>query len=301
MATAIWTISVVGLAFIAISLLCTFIMTVAGFFTLHRRGDYTRSYVSWIKAAMTLGTIWMALWIGAMLSPVMYFPRRNIYDSPRFHLYAVYQLFYLVTLAVVMATQIEVARGFKGESSGWVKGKTSKILLGVFVVLSVIRFILYEISAVTTVWVSLASYAIDLIQFILLWVGSIVSPVYLVKGKGYFNPNVNYSPLPVIYVIPADVILLQIQNSHRVYRSLLAIFILTLLRQTFECLYAIASFVSLFISTYNSYANVWTAILHIPRIIFTAWMVTATFGVFFSLASLFQHGPSRVKYDGESA
>ncbi|CAI6097208.1 hypothetical protein V2G26_003728 [Clonostachys chloroleuca] len=281
MATTVWTISVVGLAFIAISLLCTFIMTVAGFITLHRLGDYARSCVSWIKASMTLGTIWMALWIGAMLSPDTYFSRRNIYDNPRFHLSAFYQLFYLVTLAVVMATQIEVARGFKDESSAWVKSKTSKILLGVFVVLSVIRFILYEISAVTTVWVTVASYAIDLVQFILLWVGSIVSLVYLVKGKGHFNPN--------------------IQNSHRVYRSLLAIFILTLLRQTFEGLYAIAYFVSLFISIYDSYANVWTTILHIPRIIFTAWMVTATFGVFFSLASLFKRGPSRVKYDGESA
>ncbi|CAG9975596.1 unnamed protein product [Clonostachys byssicola] len=281
MATTIGIISIVGLAFIALSLLCSFIMTVAGFFTLHRRGDYTRSYVSWIKASMTLGTIWMALWIGAMLSPVMYFPRRNIYDSPRFHLYAFYQLFYLVTLAVVMATQIEVARGFKDASSGWIKGKTSKILLGVFVVLSVIRFILYEISGVTTVWVTVGSSAIDLIQFILLWVGSIVTLVYLVKGKGYFTPS--------------------IQNSHRVYRSLLAIFILTLLRQTFEGLYAIAYFVSLFISTYDSYANVWITILHIPRIIFTAWTVTANFGVFFGLASLFKHGPSRVKYDGESA
>lgn len=133
----------------------------------------------------------MALWIGAMLSPDTYFSRRNIYDNPRFHLSAFYQLFYLVTLAVVMATQIEVARGFKDESSAWVKSKTSKILLGVFVVLSVIRFILYEISAVTTVWVTVASYAIDLVQFILLWVGSIVSLVYLVKGKGHFNPNVS--------------------------------------------------------------------------------------------------------------
>lgn len=57
MATTVWTISVVGLAFIAISLLCTFIMTVAGFITLHRLGDYARSCVSWIKASMTLGTM----------------------------------------------------------------------------------------------------------------------------------------------------------------------------------------------------------------------------------------------------
>ncbi|VUC28121.1 unnamed protein product [Clonostachys rosea] len=276
-----WTIGVVGLAFTAIALLCTLIMTVAGFITLHRRGDYARSYVSWIKASMTLGTIWMALWIGAMLSPISYYPRRDIYGNARFHVYAVYQLFYLVTLAVVMVTQLEVARGFKDESSGWIKGKTSKILLGVFVVLSVIRFILYEITGVTTVWVSVAAYAIDLIQFILLWVGSIVSLVYLVKGKRFFNPN--------------------IQNSHRVYRSLLAIFILTLLRQTFEGLYAIAYFVSLFISTYDSYANIWITILHIPRVIFNAWMITATLGVFFSFASLFKHGPIRTKYDGESA
>lgn len=134
----------------------------------------------------------MALWIGAMLSPINFY-RGDMHSSSRFHVYAVYQLFYLVTLAVVMTTQVEVARGFKDESSSWIRQKTSAILLGVHVAFSVIRFILYEVSGATSVWVVIPAYAIDLVQFILLWIGSIVSLVYLVKGKAYFNPAVSFS------------------------------------------------------------------------------------------------------------
>ncbi|CAG9954484.1 unnamed protein product [Clonostachys rosea f. rosea IK726] len=252
-------IAIAGLVFACIAFLVSLGLTIFGFVKLHRHGSNGPLSLSWVKASLTLTTTWLALEIMAQTVPDTSVSA-GTYDkaNPSFHTNVVCALFGATAFVVVMVTEIEVVRDFKAPSARWFSRKLAFSILGLVVSLNCLRIFLAEALLFTQVEkLGLACNAIDAVTILILLLFGITAFVFLVRARAAV--------------------------SFRIFKYMVAIYIITLCRLTYQSIYTILYLVSLYSVDFGAY---WTIFLQLPSVFISAWSLLACLGLMYHVASL---------------
>ncbi|VUC29164.1 unnamed protein product [Clonostachys rosea] len=265
-------IAIAGLVFTCIAFLVSLGLTIFGFIKLHRRGSNGPSSLSWVKASLTLTTTWLALEIMAQTVPDTSISV-GIYDkaNPSFHTNVICGLFGATAFVVTIFTEVEIVRDFKTPSAQLFPRKLAFSILGLVISLNFLRIFLAEALLFTEIEkLGLACNAIDAATILILLLFGITALVFLVRAK--------------------DAV------SSRIFKYVLAIYIITLFRLSYQSIYTILYTLSIYSHDFGPY---WTILMQIPTVFVSAWSLLACLGLMYHVASLGCRGES--VHDGTPA
>ncbi|CAG9991081.1 unnamed protein product [Clonostachys byssicola] len=252
-------IAIAGLVFTCLGFLVSLGLTIFGFVKLHRRGSNGPLSLSWVKASLTLTTTWMALEIMAQTVPDTSVSAGTYHKAnPSFHANVVCALFGATAFVVAMVTEVEIVRDFKTRSAQWFPRKLAFAILGLVVSLNFLRIFLAEALLFTEIEkLGLACNAIDAVTILILLLFGITAFVFLVRARAAV--------------------------SSRIFKYMVAIYIITLFRLTYQSIYTILYTLSLYSVDFGAY---WTVFLQLPSVFISTWSLLACLGLMYRVASL---------------